>query len=129
MAEAISRGCTLYDLYGVDSSGRPDHAYHRLSQFKRRFGGDDRVYAGAHDLYDYNRVAEAMIPFLQLLAVEEAPAAVILHENEQKIFAKHVKNFQTIPANSIDMHRVWPDGWAVVPDPTDPSRGTLVKAY
>ena len=21
----------------------------------------------------------------------------------------------------------WPDGWAVVPDPTDPSRGTLVK--
>jgi peptidoglycan pentaglycine glycine transferase (the first glycine) len=74
MAEAIARGCTLYDLYGVDSSGRPDHAYHRLSQFKRRFGGTDRVYAGAHDLYDYDRVAEAMIPFLQLLAVEEAPA-------------------------------------------------------
>jgi peptide/nickel transport system substrate-binding protein len=39
--------------------------------------------------------------------VDEAPAAVILHENEQKIFAKSVKNFQTIPANSIDMHRVW----------------------
>jgi hypothetical protein len=31
--------------------------------------------------------------------------------------------------DGLDMHRVWPDGWAVVPDPTDPSRGTLVKAY
>ena len=41
------------------------------------------------------------------IIVDEAPAAVILHENEQKIFAKYVKNFQTIPANSIDMHRVW----------------------
>jgi peptide/nickel transport system substrate-binding protein len=39
--------------------------------------------------------------------VDEAPAAIILHENEQKIFAKYVKNFQPIPANSIDMHRVW----------------------
>ncbi|HSF29448.1 MAG TPA: ABC transporter substrate-binding protein [Candidatus Tectomicrobia bacterium] len=39
--------------------------------------------------------------------VDEAPAAVILHENEQKVFAKYVKNFQPIPANSIDMHRVW----------------------
>ncbi len=39
--------------------------------------------------------------------VDEAPAAVILHENEQKVFAKYVKSFQPIPANSIDMHRVW----------------------
>jgi uncharacterized protein YjbI with pentapeptide repeats len=27
-----------------------------------------------------------------------------------------------------NMRRVWPDGWAVRPDPTDPSRGTLVPA-
>jgi hypothetical protein len=27
----------------------------------------------------------------------------------------------------LDTVRVWPDGWTVYPDPTDPSRGTLVK--
>ena len=27
-----------------------------------------------------------------------------------------------------DIRRVWPDGWIVRPDPTDPSRGTLVRA-
>jgi hypothetical protein len=32
---------------------------------------------------------------------------VLLHVNEQKIFHKHVKGFQMIPAGLIDMHRVW----------------------
>jgi peptide/nickel transport system substrate-binding protein len=41
--------------------------------------------------------------------VAEAPSAVILHENEQKIFARYVKGFQPIPVNAIDMHRVWLD--------------------
>jgi hypothetical protein len=27
----------------------------------------------------------------------------------------------------LDTYQVWPDGWTVRPDPTDPSRGTLVK--
>jgi hypothetical protein len=27
-----------------------------------------------------------------------------------------------------DSPQIWPDGWAVLPDPTDPSRGTLVHA-
>jgi uncharacterized protein YjbI with pentapeptide repeats len=27
-----------------------------------------------------------------------------------------------------NVYRMWPDGWAVLPDPTDPSRGTLVGA-
>jgi hypothetical protein len=27
-----------------------------------------------------------------------------------------------------DRLRMWPDGWIVLPDPTDPSRGTLVRA-
>jgi lipid II:glycine glycyltransferase (peptidoglycan interpeptide bridge formation enzyme) len=73
MASAIDRGCTTYDLYGVDARGdRIDHPYRRLSQFKRRFGGANRVYAGAHDLYSYDRIADAMLPFLQHLAVEEA---------------------------------------------------------
>jgi peptide/nickel transport system substrate-binding protein len=43
------------------------------------------------------------------LIIDEAPTAVILHENEQKIFAKYVKGFQSIPVNAIDMHRVWLD--------------------
>jgi lipid II:glycine glycyltransferase (peptidoglycan interpeptide bridge formation enzyme) len=76
MASAIDRGCATYDLYGIDAQGdRSDHAYRRLSQFKRRFGGANRVYAGAHDLYSYDRIANAMLPFLQHLAVEEGPAS------------------------------------------------------
>jgi ABC-type transport system substrate-binding protein len=43
------------------------------------------------------------------LIVDEAPAAVSLHANDNKIFAKYVKNFLTIPATSIAMHRVWLD--------------------
>jgi peptide/nickel transport system substrate-binding protein len=39
--------------------------------------------------------------------VADAPVAVILHANEQKVFAKHVKGFQMIPAGLINMHNVW----------------------
>ena len=41
--------------------------------------------------------------------VADAPVAVILHANEQKVFAKHVKGFQMIPAGLINMHNVWLD--------------------
>ena len=41
--------------------------------------------------------------------VDDTPVAIVLHANEQKIFAKHVKDFQMIPAGLIDMHRVWLD--------------------
>jgi peptide/nickel transport system substrate-binding protein len=41
--------------------------------------------------------------------IDDAPVAIILHANEQKVFAKHVKDFQMIPAGLIDMHRVWLD--------------------
>lgn len=41
--------------------------------------------------------------------IEDAPVAIILHANEQKVFAKHVKNFQMIPAGLINMHNVWLD--------------------
>lgn len=71
MAEAIRRGCSTYDLYGVDASGRHDHAYHKLSQFKSRFGGELRTYVGAHDRYNYDLVADAMIPFFRHLASGE----------------------------------------------------------
>jgi Pentapeptide repeats (9 copies) len=36
----------------------------------------------------------------------------------------HVLHFD----DDLGRGRVWPDGWAVRPDPTDPSRGTLVRA-
>ena len=48
-----------------------DDAHRWASQFKRHFGGTNRVYAGAHDLYSYDRIADAMLPFLQHLSVEE----------------------------------------------------------
>lgn len=43
------------------------------------------------------------------IIIEEAPVAVIGHMHEQKVFQKYVKNFQTIPANAINMHAVWLD--------------------
>jgi peptide/nickel transport system substrate-binding protein len=43
------------------------------------------------------------------LIVQDAPVAVILHANEQKAFQKHVKGFQVIPANLVNMHTVWLD--------------------
>ncbi|HXH84593.1 MAG TPA: ABC transporter substrate-binding protein [Candidatus Tectomicrobia bacterium] len=39
--------------------------------------------------------------------IEDAPVTIILHANEQKVFAKHVKGFQMIPAGLINMHSVW----------------------
>ena len=41
--------------------------------------------------------------------LEDAPVTILLHVNEQKIFAKHVKGFQMIPAGLINMHAVWLD--------------------
>jgi len=41
--------------------------------------------------------------------VEDAPVAVVLHVNEQKIHHKYVKDFQMIPAGLINMHSVWLD--------------------
>jgi peptide/nickel transport system substrate-binding protein len=43
------------------------------------------------------------------LIIEDAPVAILLHLNEQKVFQKYVKGFQMIPAGLIDMHRVWLD--------------------
>ena len=47
-------------------------------------------------------------PGLKVL-IEEVPSAIILHENEQKVFAKYVKGFEPIPVNAINMHSVWLD--------------------
>jgi peptide/nickel transport system substrate-binding protein len=43
------------------------------------------------------------------LIIEDAPVAILLHMNEQKVFHKYVKGFQMIPAGLHDMHRVWLD--------------------
>lgn len=43
------------------------------------------------------------------LIIEDAPVAIMFHENEQKVFHKYVKGFQVIPANLINMHSVWLD--------------------
>ena len=69
-ADAVHVGPDSAETLG----GVTDHSYRRLSQFKRHFGGANRVYSGAHDLYSYDRIADAMLPFLQHLAVEEEPA-------------------------------------------------------
>jgi hypothetical protein len=39
--------------------------------------------------------------------VADAIGAILLYANEQKVFAKHVKNFRMIPAGLIHMHDVW----------------------
>jgi Pentapeptide repeats (9 copies) len=36
-------------------------------------------------------------------------------------------NAQVLRLDVFDKYQVWPEGWTVHPDPTDPSRGTLVK--
>jgi peptide/nickel transport system substrate-binding protein len=41
--------------------------------------------------------------------LDDAPVAVLLHVNEQKIHHKYVKGFQMIPAGLINMHAVWLD--------------------
>jgi peptide/nickel transport system substrate-binding protein len=41
--------------------------------------------------------------------IEEVPSAILLHENEQKVFVKYVKGFVPIPVNAINMHSVWLD--------------------
>jgi ABC-type transport system substrate-binding protein len=41
--------------------------------------------------------------------LEDAPVAILLHLNEQKVFHKYVKNFPMIPAGLINMHAVWLD--------------------
>lgn len=53
MMEAKSRGCTLYDLYGVAPPDDPDHMWADISVFKRKFGGNDVQYIKALDfVYD-----------------------------------------------------------------------------
>jgi peptidoglycan pentaglycine glycine transferase (the first glycine) len=56
--EARERGCTEYDLYGIDPFGQPDHPYAGFSRFKRQFGGRIFTAIGARDLIFYDRLAD-----------------------------------------------------------------------
>ncbi len=41
--------------------------------------------------------------------LEDVPAVIMLHLNEQKVHRKYVKGFQMIPAGLINLHSVWLD--------------------
>jgi lipid II:glycine glycyltransferase (peptidoglycan interpeptide bridge formation enzyme) len=39
MRSAKARGCDYYDLWGIEPANEPDHPWHDISVFKRKFGG------------------------------------------------------------------------------------------
>jgi ABC-type transport system substrate-binding protein len=43
------------------------------------------------------------------ILAEYAPYALIAHVNERKVFGKHVKNFDAIPAELVNLGNVWID--------------------
>ncbi|HEY7435684.1 MAG TPA: ABC transporter substrate-binding protein [Methylomirabilota bacterium] len=68
----------------------------------------DKMVEGARSEADFKKRKKFYEEAVRLM-VEDAPVAILLHLNEQKIFHKYVKGFQMIPAGLIDMHRVWLD--------------------
>jgi lipid II:glycine glycyltransferase (peptidoglycan interpeptide bridge formation enzyme) len=48
--EARSRGCKIYNFWGVSPLDRPDHRFAGVSLFKRGFGGEEVQHLPAHDL-------------------------------------------------------------------------------
>ncbi|MGH7314844.1 MAG: ABC transporter substrate-binding protein [Candidatus Rokuibacteriota bacterium] len=68
----------------------------------------DKMVEGARSESDFKKRKKFYEEAVRLI-VEDAPVAILLHLNEQKVFHKYVKGFQVIPAGLIDMHRVWLD--------------------
>ncbi|HSB41122.1 MAG TPA: ABC transporter substrate-binding protein [Methylomirabilota bacterium] len=68
----------------------------------------DRMVEGARSENDFKKRKKFYEEAVRLI-VEDAPVAILLHLNEQKVFHKYVKGFQMIPAGLTDMHRVWLD--------------------
>ncbi|MDP1615599.1 MAG: ABC transporter substrate-binding protein [Methylococcales bacterium] len=54
----------------------------------------------------------------QDILAEDVPVAVLTHKNEHKIFASKVKGFVQIPADLMDLHRVW------IAKTVEPEQGT-----
>jgi peptide/nickel transport system substrate-binding protein len=68
----------------------------------------DRAVELARSDNDFKRRKKAYDDAVKAI-VEDAPVAILLHVNEQKIHHKYVKGFQMIPAGLINMHQVWLD--------------------
>jgi peptide/nickel transport system substrate-binding protein len=68
----------------------------------------DKMVEGARSENDFKKRKKFYEEAVRVI-VEDAPVAILLHLNEQKVFHKYVKGFQMIPAGLIDMHRVWLD--------------------
>jgi peptide/nickel transport system substrate-binding protein len=68
----------------------------------------DKMVEGARSEPDFKKRKKFYEEAVRLI-IEDAPVAILLHMNEQKVFHKYVKNFQMIPAGLTDMHRVWLD--------------------
>jgi peptide/nickel transport system substrate-binding protein len=68
----------------------------------------DKMVEGARSENDFKKRKKFYEEAVRLI-VEDAPVAIMLHLNEQKVFHKYVKGFQMVPAGLIDMHRVWLD--------------------
>ena len=68
----------------------------------------DKMVEGARSEADFKKRKKFYDEAVRLI-VEDAPVAILLHLNEQKVFHKYVKGFQMVPAGLIDMHRVWLD--------------------
>jgi peptidoglycan pentaglycine glycine transferase (the first glycine) len=58
---ARAAGCTIYDFYGFERTGDPNHQYANFSRFKRAFGGTPLSFIGAHDFYWPDRLANAIV--------------------------------------------------------------------
>ena len=68
----------------------------------------DKMVEGARSENDFKKRKKFYEEAVRLI-VDDAPVAILMHLNEQKVFHKYVKGFQMIPAGLIDMHRVWLD--------------------
>ena len=68
----------------------------------------DRAVELAREEHDFKKRTKYYEDSVKAL-LEDAPVAILLHVNEQKIHHKYVKGFQMIPAGLINMHSVWLD--------------------
>ena len=64
MREARRRGCSEYDLYGIDAFDRRDHLYAGITRFKKQWGGEVKQRIGARDFVFYDRLADQMVTHL-----------------------------------------------------------------
>lgn len=58
---ARALGCAVYDFYGYEPTGDPDHLYANFSRFKRQFGGAPVRFIGAQSYMFLDQLASAVI--------------------------------------------------------------------